>query len=34
LPKEREHFEAWWAHWGETGGEAAFAALLKKPAAV
>jgi CHAD domain-containing protein len=33
LPKERAHFEAWWARWRESGGEAAFAALLKKPAA-
>jgi CHAD domain-containing protein len=33
LPKEREHFETWWARWRETGGEAAFAALLKKQAA-
>ena len=33
LPKEREHFDKWWARWRETGGEAAFAALLKKQAA-
>ena len=33
LPKEREHFEKWWAQWCETGGEAAFVALLKKQAA-
>ena len=29
LPKERQHFEAWWKRWRETGGEAAFVALLK-----
>jgi CHAD domain-containing protein len=34
LPKEREQFETWWARWRETGGEAAFAALLKKPSAI
>jgi CHAD domain-containing protein len=34
LPKEREQFEAWWARWRETGGEAVFAALLKKAVAV
>jgi CHAD domain-containing protein len=33
LPRERQHFERWWARWRETGGEAAFAALLKKQAA-
>jgi CHAD domain-containing protein len=32
LPKERTHFEAWWARWHESGGEAAFAALLKRSA--
>jgi CHAD domain-containing protein len=32
LPKERERFEKWWARWRETGGEAAFEALLKKQA--
>lgn len=34
LPRERRLFEAWWARWRETGGEAAFAALLKIPAVV
>ncbi len=34
LPKERGHFEAWWARWQRTGGEAAFAALLKGQPAV
>ncbi len=34
LPKEREHFEKWWARWCETGGEAALEALLKKPVSV
>lgn len=33
LPKERQQFERWWANWRETGGEAAFEALLKKQAA-
>jgi CHAD domain-containing protein len=32
LPREQEHFETWWARWREAGGEAAFAALLTKPA--
>jgi CHAD domain-containing protein len=32
LRKEREHFEECWTQWGETGGEAALEALLKKPA--
>jgi CHAD domain-containing protein len=32
LPKEREHFEQWWARWQEDGGEAALAGLLKEPA--
>jgi CHAD domain-containing protein len=30
LPKERQRFETWWARWRETGGETAFAALLKQ----
>jgi CHAD domain-containing protein len=34
LPKERDHFETWWARWRETGGETAFTALLKTPARV
>jgi CHAD domain-containing protein len=34
LPREREQFEKWWAHWCRTGGEAAFVALLKTPAPV
>jgi CHAD domain-containing protein len=29
LPQERRCFEQWWQRWQESGGEAAFAALLK-----
>jgi CHAD domain-containing protein len=29
LPQEREHFVAWWRRWQESGGEAAFAVLLR-----
>jgi CHAD domain-containing protein len=29
LPRERQQFEKWWARWQDTGGEAAFAALLR-----
>jgi CHAD domain-containing protein len=34
LLKEREHFEAWWARWLKSGGEAALLALMRKPAPV
>ena len=30
LPQERERFQEWWARWCQSGGEAAFAALLEK----
>jgi CHAD domain-containing protein len=33
LPEERRRFEGWWKSWQESGGEAAFHALLKAPAA-
>jgi CHAD domain-containing protein len=29
LPQERERFQEWWARWCDSGGEAAFAALLQ-----
>lgn len=29
LPQERERFVAWWRRWQESGGEAAFVALLR-----
>jgi CHAD domain-containing protein len=31
LPKERRRFLRWWQRWQESGGEAAFLALLKEP---
>jgi CHAD domain-containing protein len=31
LPEEREHFQDWRARWCQSGGEAAFFALLKNP---
>ena len=31
LPEERQHFQDWWARWCQSGGEAAFFALLKNP---
>src|SRR5262249_48634542 len=33
LPRERERFLAWWQRWQKSGGEAAFAGLLKAPEA-
>ena len=30
LPQERERFQEWWARWCQSGGEAAFSALLEK----
>jgi CHAD domain-containing protein len=29
LPQERERFQEWWSRWCQSGGEAAFAALLQ-----
>jgi CHAD domain-containing protein len=29
LPQERQHFEQWWQRWQQSGGERAFAALLR-----
>jgi CHAD domain-containing protein len=29
LPQERERFQNWWARWRQSGGEAAFSALLE-----
>ena len=31
LPQERQRFQDWWARWCQSGGEAAFFALLKNP---
>jgi len=31
LPQERIHFIEWWGHWQQSGGEAAFATLLRVP---
>jgi CHAD domain-containing protein len=33
LPRERQRFIEWWQRWLQTGGEAAFASLLKSPQA-
>jgi CHAD domain-containing protein len=30
LPQERERFQEWWTRWCQSGGEAAFSALLEK----
>jgi hypothetical protein len=29
LPQERQRFQDWWARWCQSGGEAAFSALLE-----
>jgi CHAD domain-containing protein len=31
LPQERQRFQDWWDQWQKSGGEAAFAALLRTP---
>jgi CHAD domain-containing protein len=31
LPEERQRFEEWWRQWQESGGEAAFTALVRVP---
>jgi CHAD domain-containing protein len=33
LPQERERFQEWWARWCQSGGEAAFTALLQNDSA-
>src|SRR5262249_43118741 len=33
LPRERRRFIEWWQRWQQSGGEAAFASLLKSPKA-
>lgn len=31
VPREQHYFQEWWSRWQESGGEAAFTALLKAP---
>jgi CHAD domain-containing protein len=34
VPQEKQHFLEWWTRWQESGGEPAFAALLRGPSSV